>query len=59
MLLTQHGDQLMETGVYAKRSVSKDFAEGYAKGESDQVKKEYWSLQDAQRWVHLWCAVRK
>jgi hypothetical protein len=50
-VLTEKGDQLMQTGVYAKREVSPDFAEGYEKGLSDAAKREYWSMQDAQRWV--------
>jgi hypothetical protein len=50
-LLTKRGDQLMETGVYAKRNVSKDFAEGYAKGQADDAWRSYWSMQDAQRWI--------
>jgi len=49
-VLTEKGDQLMQTGVYAKREVSADFAEGYEKGLSDAAKREYWSMQDAQRY---------
>jgi hypothetical protein len=49
--LTEKGDQLMGTGVYAKREVSADFAEGYEKGLSDATKQDYWSMQEAQRWV--------
>ena len=49
--LTEKGDQLMQTGVYAKRDVSPDFAEGYEKGLSDAVKREYWSMQEAQRYA--------
>jgi hypothetical protein len=49
-LLTTKGDQLMQTGVYSKREVSADFAEGYQKGLSDSVKRQYWAEQDAQRW---------
>ena len=56
VLLTQRGDQLLQSGIYAKRSVSKDFASGYAAGEADQVKKEFWQMQDAQRWVHFYTA---
>jgi hypothetical protein len=41
----------MGTGVYAKREVSADFAEGYEKGLSDAAKQDYWSMQEAQRWV--------
>ena len=50
-VLTEKGDQLMQTGVYAKREVSPDFAEGYEKGLSDAVKREYWSMQEAQRYA--------
>ena len=50
-VLTEKGDQLMQTGVYAKREVSPDFAEGYDKGLSDAVKREYWSMQEAQRYA--------
>ena len=50
-VLTEKGDQLMGTGVYAKREVSPDFAEGYEKGLSDAAKREYWSMQDAQRYA--------
>jgi len=49
--LTERGDQLMQTGIYAKREVSADFAEGYQKGLSDAVKRDYWSLQEAQRYA--------
>jgi hypothetical protein len=51
-LLTERGDQLMQTGVYSKREVSADFAAGYEKGLSDAAKRDYWSMQDAQRWAH-------
>jgi len=51
-VLTEKGDQLMGTGVYAKRAVSPDFAEGYEKGLSDAVKRDYWSMQEAQRYGH-------
>ena len=50
-VLTEKGDQLMQTGVYAKREVSADFAEGYEKGLSDAVKRDYWSMQEAQRYA--------
>ncbi len=43
-LLTDKGDPMMETGVYA-RKVSADFAAGYSKGISDQIKREYWDQQ--------------
>ena len=50
-VLTEKGDQLMGTGVYAKREVSPDFAEGYEKGLSDAAKRDYWSMQEAQRFA--------
>jgi len=46
--LTDRGDPLMGTGVYAK-DVPKEFAMGYAKGVSDETKREYWAVQDAQQ----------
>ena len=49
-VLTEKGDQLMQTGVYAKREVSADFAEGYEKGLSDAAKRDYWAMQEAQRY---------
>jgi hypothetical protein len=58
-LLTEKGDQLMDTGIYAKKNVSPEFAEGYEKGLSDETKREFWSMQDAQRWTHFWALVRK
>jgi hypothetical protein len=57
-LLTEKGDQLMDTGIYAKKNVSPEFAEGYEKGLSDSVKRDYWSMQDAQRWVRFWAVVK-
>jgi hypothetical protein len=51
-LLTERGDQMMGTGIYAKKNVSQDFAEGYEKGLSDAVQRQYWELQNQQRWVH-------
>jgi len=39
----------VQTGVYAKREVSPDFAKGYEKGLSDAAKRDYWSMQEAQR----------
>ena len=51
-LLTEKGDELMETGVYSKRQVSPQFAQGYEKGLSDAAKRDYWSMQEAQRWAH-------
>jgi hypothetical protein len=46
--LTDTGDPLLGTGVYAKQ-VPKEFAAGYAKGISDATKREYWALQDSQQ----------
>jgi hypothetical protein len=46
-ILTDRGDPLMGTGVYAKK-VSADFATGYSKGISDQIKREYWNQQASQ-----------
>ena len=57
--LTERGDQLMQTGVYAQKTVSPDFAEGYEKGLSDAAKQDYWGLQNAQRFVRFWWAVRQ
>jgi hypothetical protein len=52
VLLTEKGDPLMQTGVYSQRQVSTQFAEGYEKGLSDSAKRDFWSLQDTQRWTH-------
>jgi hypothetical protein len=51
--LTNKGDPLMDTGIYARKDVSPQFAAGYEKGLSDAAKREYWSMQDNQRWVHF------
>ena len=51
-LLTEKGDELMQTGVYSQRQVSPQFAQGYEKGLSDAAKRDYWSMQEAQRWAH-------
>ena len=37
----------MSTGKYAKQ-VTADFAEGYSKGISDHIKREYWDQQNSQ-----------
>jgi hypothetical protein len=47
-LLTQRGDALMDTGIYAKKDLPKDFVEGYAKGINDQLHREYFSHQAEQ-----------
>jgi hypothetical protein len=46
--LTNQGDPLMGTGDDERR-VPIDFAKGYAKGISDQVKRTYWARQESQR----------
>jgi hypothetical protein len=46
--LTNQGDPLMATGT-DERKVPIDFAKGYAKGISDQVKRNYWAQQESQR----------
>ncbi len=46
--LTNQGDPLMGAGD-AERKVPIDFAKGYAKGISDQVKRTYWAQQESQR----------
>ena len=44
-VLTDKGDPLMQTGASA-RKVPADFAAGYTKGISDEVKRSYWEQQD-------------
>src|SRR6266478_4426726 len=46
--LTNEGDPLVNTGIGA-RKVPIEFAKGYTKGVSDQVKRTYWARQDAQK----------
>ena len=46
--LTNQGDPLLDTGGDAKK-VPLEFAKGYAKGISDQVKRTYWAQQESQR----------
>jgi hypothetical protein len=46
--LTNEGDPLVSGGMDA-RKVPVEFAKGYAKGVSDQVKRTYWAHQDAQK----------
>lgn len=46
--LTNEGDPLVNSGVDA-RKVPAEFAKGYTKGVSDQVKRTYWAQQDAQK----------
>jgi hypothetical protein len=46
--ITNEGDPLLGDGVGA-RKVPLEFAKGYTKGISDQVKRGYWARQDAQK----------
>ena len=46
--LTNEGDPLVTSGFNA-RQVPVEFAKGYTKGVSDQVKRTYWAHQDAQK----------
>jgi hypothetical protein len=46
--LTKEGDPLVNSGIDA-RNVPVEFAKGYTKGVSDQVKRTYWAHQDAQK----------
>jgi hypothetical protein len=46
--LTNEGDPMLNSGLN-KRAVPIEFAKGYAKGVSDQVKRMYWSRQEAQK----------
>jgi hypothetical protein len=57
--LTKKGDRLLETGIYARRDVPPGFAEGYAKGQADQVKREWEDLQNQQRYLHFWSVLRR
>ena len=46
--LTNEGDPLGGAGSNA-RKVPVEFAKGYTKGVSDQIKRTYWEKQEAQR----------
>jgi hypothetical protein len=46
--LTQDGDPLLINGIDV-RKVPVEFAKGYTKGISDQIKRHYWAQQLAQR----------
>jgi hypothetical protein len=46
--LTNEGDPLVSSGMDA-REVPVEFAKGYTKGVSDQVKRTYWARQDTQK----------
>jgi len=46
--LTNKGDPLLNSGLDARR-VPVEFAKGYTKGISDQIKRTYWERQEAQK----------
>jgi hypothetical protein len=46
--LTNEGDPLLTSGLDARR-VPVEFAKGYTKGISDQIKRTYWERQEAQK----------
>jgi len=46
--LTNEGDPLLNDGIDV-RKVPVDFAKGYTKGISDQVKRTYWQRQESQK----------
>jgi len=46
--LTNEGDPLLNNGIDV-RKVPVEFAKGYTKGISDQVKGTYWQRQESQR----------
>jgi hypothetical protein len=46
--LTNEGDPMLNSGVDG-RAVPIEFAKGYTKGVSDQVKRMYWARQEAQK----------
>jgi hypothetical protein len=46
--LTSQGDPLLSDGADARR-VPLEFAKGYTKGVSDQIKRSYWAEQENQR----------
>jgi hypothetical protein len=46
--LTNDGDPLLNSGMDV-RKVPVEFAKGYTKGISDQVKRTYWERQESQR----------
>lgn len=46
--LTNEGDPLLAQGIDACK-VPVDFAKGYTKGISDQIKRTYWAQQQGQR----------
>jgi hypothetical protein len=46
--LTNEGDPLLNNGIDV-RKVPVEFAKGYTKGISDQVKRTYWQRQESQK----------
>src|SRR6266404_1471525 len=46
--LTNEGDPLLNSGIDI-RKVPVEFAKGYTKGISDQVKRTYWERQESQK----------
>lgn len=46
--LTTQGDPMLNSGLNG-RAVPIEFAKGYTKGVSDQVKRMYWARQEAQK----------
>jgi hypothetical protein len=46
--LTNEGDPLLNDGIEV-RKVPLEFAKGYTKGISDQVKRTYWQRQESQK----------
>jgi hypothetical protein len=46
--LTNDGDPLLNSGMDV-RKVTVEFAKGYTKGISDQVKRTYWERQESQK----------
>src|SRR6201987_2785101 len=46
--LTNEGDPLLNSGMDV-RNVPVEFAKGYTKGISEQVKRTYWERQESQR----------
>jgi hypothetical protein len=46
--LTNEGDPMLNSGLDG-RAVPIEFAKGYTKGVSDQVKRMYWARQEAQK----------
>lgn len=52
-LMTEHGDPLTETGVYAKKDVPEEYAEGVEQGMMMVAKQEYWDEIHQQKYLHF------